>query len=145
IADLMLGGDGTNVSGNAEDLSEFHISAVQEAMNQMMGSAATSMSTVFNRMVNISPPGIDILDVSNGEGTSSLPEDQVMITVSFRLKIGSLIDSSIMQLLTVPFSKEMVEGLIGSAGGDSEPLQQNENAANDEPIMSEEELAALNE
>src|SRR5690606_23601142 len=75
IADLMLGGDGSQV---AEELNDIHISAVQEAMNQMMGSAATSMSTIFNRMVNISPPGIDILDVSKDEGTSGLPEDDVL-------------------------------------------------------------------
>lgn len=46
IADLMMGGDGTNADPS---LSEIHLSAVQEAMNQMMGSAATSMSTVFNK------------------------------------------------------------------------------------------------
>ena len=46
IADLMLGGDGTNPS---ELLGEIQLSAVQEAMNQMMGSAATSMSTIFNK------------------------------------------------------------------------------------------------
>jgi flagellar motor switch protein FliN/FliY len=113
IADLMMGGDGT---GGQEDLSEIHISAVQEAMNQMMGSSATSMSTIFNRFVNISPPGIDILNLSNGEGT--LPEEDVFIKISFRLTIGDLIDSTIMQLLPVSFAKEMVSILMGGA---SEP------------------------
>ena len=51
-----------------EELNEIHISAVQEAMNQMMGSSATSMSTIFNRFVNISPPGIDILNIDSGDG-----------------------------------------------------------------------------
>lgn len=46
IADLMLGGDGSTPS---TDLDELHLSAIQEAMNQMMGSAATSMSSVFNQ------------------------------------------------------------------------------------------------
>jgi flagellar motor switch protein FliN/FliY len=45
IADLMLGGDGTEPNMG---LGEIHLSAVQEAMNQMMGSAATSMSSLFN-------------------------------------------------------------------------------------------------
>ena len=54
-----------------EELNEIHISAVQEAMNQMMGSSATSMSTIFNRFVNISPPGIDILNLARGEGYKS--------------------------------------------------------------------------
>ena len=40
ITDLMMGGDGTNTDG---ELGELHLSAISEAMNQMMGSAATSI------------------------------------------------------------------------------------------------------
>jgi flagellar motor switch protein FliN/FliY len=111
IADLMLGGSGDVPPG---ELNEIHISAVQEAMNQMMGSSATSMSTIFNRFVNISPPGIDILDVDNGNGVNSLPPDDEFINVSFRLMIGDLIDSTIMQLLPISFAKQMVATLMGS-------------------------------
>jgi len=113
IADLMLGGTG-QVDPDAE-LTEIHISAVQEAMNQMMGSSATSMSTIFNRFVNISPPGIDIMNLPQGEGTKNLPEENVFIKVSFRLTIGDLIDSTIMQLLPVDFAKEMVHSLISGS------------------------------
>ncbi|WP_169083071.1 flagellar motor switch phosphatase FliY [Paenibacillus sp. PL91] len=111
IADLMLGGDGNNIT--IEELNEIHISAVQEAMNQMMGSSATSMSTIFNRFVNISPPGIDILDVNNGDGMDHLPPVDLFIKISFRLTIGDLIDSTIMQLLPIPFAKQMVDILMG--------------------------------
>ncbi|MFM9327104.1 flagellar motor switch phosphatase FliY [Paenibacillus mesotrionivorans] len=116
IADLMMGGDGTNPAG---ELNEIHISAVQEAMNQMMGSSATSMSTIFNRFVNISPPGIDIMDLANG-GMETLPNEEVYIKVSFRMVIGDLIDSSIMQLLPVKFASDMVSTLMG--GTSSEPV-----------------------
>jgi flagellar motor switch protein FliN/FliY len=115
IADLMMGGDGT---GGSPELSEIHVSAVQEAMNQMMGSSATSMSTIFNRFVNISPPGIDILNFSQGEG--NLPNEDVFIKISFRLTIGDLIDSNIMQLLPVSFAREMVSILMGGTS-ESEP------------------------
>lgn len=118
IADLMLGGEGNPAE---EELNEIHISAVQEAMNQMMGSSATSMSTIFNRFVNISPPGIDILNMSDGSGAGSLPPDETLIKISFRLTIGDLIDSTIMQLLTVKFAKEMVESLIGGAAAEPQP------------------------
>ncbi|TYA14346.1 flagellar motor switch phosphatase FliY [Paenibacillus faecis] len=123
IADLMLGGEGNPAD---EELNEIHISAVQEAMNQMMGSSATSMSTIFNRFVNISPPGIDILNMTNGDGVASLPPDETLIKISFRLTIGDLIDSTIMQLLTVKFAKEMVDSLIN---GSSEPAAQETAAA----------------
>ena len=105
------------------ELNDIDISAVQEAMNQMMGSSATSMSTIFNRFVNISPPGIDILNVPEGEGTSDLPDDQVFIKVSFRLIIGDLIDSTIMQLLPVDFAKEMVDSLI-NGGSDEDKVEE---------------------
>lgn len=109
IADLMLGGDG---QAPAEDLGEIHLSAVQEAMNQMMGSAATSMSTIFNKKVDISPPMIDLMNISNNEGTENIPTDELLVKVSFRLKIGNLIDSNIMQLLPLEFSKSLVHQLM---------------------------------
>jgi len=109
IADLMMGGDGTNPSG---ELNEIHISAVQEAMNQMMGSAATSMSTIFSRKVDISPPGIDILDTPNEKAPEEFSAEEVFIKVSFRMKIGDLIDSNIMQLFAVPFARQMVDLLM---------------------------------
>ncbi len=113
IADLMLGGEGD--VDETQELNEIHVSAVQEAMNQMMGSSATSMSTIFNRFVNISPPGIDILDLPNGTGTSNLPQVDYFVKISFRLMIGDLIDSSLMQLLPVSFAKELVSTLMGGA------------------------------
>ncbi|WP_047151654.1 flagellar motor switch phosphatase FliY [Aneurinibacillus tyrosinisolvens] len=116
IADLMMGGDGT---APPEELSEIHLSAVQEAMNQMMGSAATSMSTIFNKLVNISPPGIDMMDLAQGEGAENIPNDNILVKVSFRLKVGDLIDSNLMQLLPVPFARSMINQLIG--GMDEEP------------------------
>lgn len=131
IADLMLGGEGNPAD---EELNEIHISAVQEAMNQMMGSSATSMSTIFNRFVNISPPGIDILNMSNGNGVNNLPPDEILIKISFRLTIGELIDSTIMQLLTVRFSKEMVNSLIN--GGSSEPEVQETAATVEAPTYA---------
>jgi flagellar motor switch protein FliN len=110
IADLMLGGDGLNT--NPEMLGEIQLSAVQEAMNQMMGSAATSMSTIFSKKVDISPPSIDILNIHDGEGTESIPDEDVLAKISFRIKIGDLIDSKIMQVLQLSFAKKLVEGLI---------------------------------
>ncbi|MFY3793396.1 flagellar motor switch phosphatase FliY [Ureibacillus sp. MALMAid1270] len=110
IADLMLGGDGLNPNAN---LGEIQLSAVQEAMNQMMGSAATSMSTIFNKKVDISPPSINLLNFSANEGTNSIPNEDLLIKVSFRLKIGNLIDSNIMQLLPLEFSQDIVKSLLG--------------------------------
>ncbi|MBQ6446285.1 MAG: flagellar motor switch phosphatase FliY [Bacillus sp. (in: Bacteria)] len=118
IADLMLGGDGLNA--DKEMLGEIQLSAVQEAMNQMMGSAATSMSTIFSKKVDISPPSIDILDFNQGEGTESIPDEDIFAKISFRIKIGELIDSNIMQLLQLSFAKKLVEGLLNPDIGEEE-------------------------
>ncbi|MDQ0230524.1 flagellar motor switch protein FliN/FliY [Metabacillus malikii] len=109
IADLMIGGDGTNPD---EMLGEIQVSAVQEAMNQMMGSAATSMSTVFNKKVDISPPSVELLDANDMEDAKTIPDEDLFVQVSFRLKIGILIDSNIMQLLPLHFAKKLIDELI---------------------------------
>lgn len=109
IADLMLGGDGTSPG---QELNEIQLSAVQEAMNQMMGSAATSMSTVFNKKVDISPPSINLLNVKEDEGKESIPEEDLLVKVSFNLRVGNLIDSDIMQLQPLNFAKDIVSSLM---------------------------------
>ena len=115
IADLMLGGDGTSP---AELLDEIHLSAVQEAMNQMMGSAATSMSSIFEKKVDISPPSIELLNISEGEGRDTIPQQNLLVKISFRLAIGNLIDSDIMQVLPIEFAKKLVEDLLSKNGSD---------------------------
>lgn len=120
ISDIMLGGDGTNPSG---ELNEIHISAVQEAMNQMMGAAATSMSTIFEKKVDISPPLIKKENIEN-ESTDDLDaKDKVYVKVSFQLKVGTLIDSNIMQLIPIPFANELVEELMKNSRKETEKEQ----------------------
>lgn len=132
IADLMLGGDGLNPS---EELGEIHLSAVQEAMNQMMGSAATSMSTIFNKKVDISPPSIDLMNIREDEGSENIPEEDLLVRVSFRLRIGELIDSNIMQLLPLEFSQSLVQQLLNP-----EPVEEIsiEKESVSEPVTSQE-------
>lgn len=110
IASLMMGGDGTQLD---EELSELHLSAVQEAMNQMMGSAATSMSTIFNQKVDISPPFLDVLGFPPKQ-LEDLEED-IIIEVLFRLKVGNLIDSNMIQFIPLSFAKDMINKILGTA------------------------------
>lgn len=110
IADIMLGGDGTNPD---KELNEMHLSAVQEAMNQMMGAAATSMSTVFNKKIDISPP--QIIHGLGNEKKEGLFEDDVYVKVFFKLMVGDLIDSNMVQLVPIDFAKELVQQLMNPA------------------------------
>ncbi|MDS9997564.1 flagellar motor switch phosphatase FliY [Bacillus atrophaeus] len=122
IADLMIGGDG---KGADPSLGEIHLSAVQEAMNQMMGSAATSMSTVFSKKIDISPPRVELLDVNEEKGTDRIPADEMLVKVSFRLKVGELIDSNIMQLYPITFAKDLISDLMNT-GSSNEDIQREE-------------------
>lgn len=111
VADLMLGGDGLNPPG---ELNELHLSAVGEAMNQMMGGAATAMSTMFGRVINISPPRVEIVDLSSSD-PQVIGIEGWQAKVAFHLQVGTLIDSTIMQLIPVPFARQMVSLLLGEA------------------------------
>ncbi|PJN87150.1 flagellar motor switch phosphatase FliY [Bacillus sp. mrc49] len=135
IADLMLGGDGLNPS---DMLGEIQLSAVQEAMNQMMGSAATSMSTIFSKKVDISPPSIDLLNFLNGEGENAIPNEDLFAKISFRLRVGTLIDSSIMQLLPLEFAKGLVSELLNGTNEEADmklekPVSQPTHSPSPEP------------
>lgn len=133
IADLMLGGDGLNPK---PELGEIQLSAVQEAMNQMMGSAATSMSTIFNKKVDISPPSIDLLNFQQNEGHENLPQEDLLVKVSFRLKIGELIDSNIMQLLPLNFSKDIVKTLLGEPSAEvNQPATEQSTQVSSAPVQ----------
>ncbi|WP_026570355.1 MULTISPECIES: flagellar motor switch phosphatase FliY [Sediminibacillus] len=129
IADLMLGGDGQAPS---EELNDIHLSAVQEAMNQMMGTAATSMSTVFTKRVDISPPAISMLDVESDQGTKPIDSEDILVKVSFQLQIGDLIDSNIMQLLPVNFAKDLVDQLLNPAEENNQETKQEQAASKPE-------------
>ena len=112
ITDLMMGGDGSNTDG---ELSELHLSAISEAMNQMMGSAATSLSSMLERKVDISPPSaslIDLNDTITDSQVSSFLNGEI-VQVSFDMKIGDLVDSQIMQLYPFDFARELYQKFIG--------------------------------
>ena len=110
IASLMMGGDGKVVT---TELSEIEVSAVSEAMNQMIGSAATSMATMFSREVNISPPTSRVWTDLTSPLSEVISPTEDIIQVSFRLTIGDLVDSTIMQILPIETAKKIVSIMMG--------------------------------
>lgn len=135
ISDIMLGGEGLNPN---EELSEIELSAVQEAMNQMMGASATSMSAVFNKRVDITPPIVEYKDIDRLEEVENLEEGDVFVKVAFRIKIGTLIDSKIMQLMPLTFAKTLVNQLLDP----DEEEENEEEQAQEAPASSSSEASA---
>lgn len=113
ITDLMMGGDGTNED---VELTELHLSAISEAMNQMIGSAATSMSSMFKKKIDIAPPNSNHLDLKESFDQTELAEflSDEFIKVSFRLQIGDLVDSEMMQLYPMEFAKEIMDSFAST-------------------------------
>lgn len=114
ITDLMMGGDGTNTDG---ELTELHLSAICEAMNQMMGSSATSISSMLQRKVDISPPSAELIDLNDEISEDSISSflNGTFVKVQFRMEIGTLVDSELMQLYPIEFAKELYEKFVGGS------------------------------
>lgn len=137
IADLMMGRDGLDPQAAIDD---FVLSALAEAMNQMMGSAATSLSSMFNRTIMISPPTARMIDLGHEPLDVHLANDDLLAKIAFRMTVEDLIDSEIMLLLQVDFAKEMLGMLMPAAAADDAALSPREvkevQAADDWPEAS---------
>ncbi|GMQ62761.1 flagellar motor switch phosphatase FliY [Vallitalea maricola] len=110
IADLMMGGEGKITDS---PLSDLHLSAISEAMNQMIGSAATSMSSMFAKKIDINPPSSNIVDF-DVEESEEFAEflNKEFLKVSFKMQIGDLVDSEMMQLYPMEFAKDIYENFM---------------------------------
>lgn len=118
ITDLMMGGDGTNTDA---ELGELHLSAISEAMNQMMGSSATSLSSMLSKTIDISPPVADLIDLQDTEDEGAIEKFLTgeFVKISFKMEIGDLVDSEIMQLYPVSFAQEMCASITQSMGSET--------------------------
>lgn len=114
IADLMMGGNGRVTS---IEMDEIKISAVSEVMNQMIGTAATSLHSLFSRKVNISPPEVVIFEAPAQPGMYPNLQSEALAVVAFRMVVGDLIDSEILQVMPVSSAKQMVDYLMGGSSG----------------------------
>ena len=118
ITDLMMGGDGSSIDG---EISELHLSAISEAMNQMMGSSATSLSSMLNKMIDISPPSSNLIDLAESGDGSNIDDflKNDFVRIAFRMEIGTLVDSEIMQLYPVALAKDMCKAVMANMESDS--------------------------
>lgn len=123
IADLMMMGTGEVEEG--KELGELELSAVQEAMNQMMGFAATSMSEFFQDTVDMSPPTIKVVQLTEEmEKISGINGNNMVVKVSFELKIDNFVNSQLVQVVSVEHAKRMINKLLQLSGGVEEEIDE---------------------
>ena len=133
ITDLMMGGDGSNIDG---ELGELHLSAISEAMNQMMGSSATSLSSMLGRMIDISPPEaslVNILENNNGADIAPFLAGD-FVKIELRMQIEDLVDSTIMQLYPIDFAKSLYKIFMEQQMGTSAAPAQPDPAPQPQPV-----------
>lgn len=110
ITDLLMGGEGS-VDQNNVVLTEIHLSAVSEVMNQMIGSAATAMSNMMGDSINISPPHVNRMELDENIGRF-LDGASFVVKVSFDMEIEGLLKSKLLQIMSVDMAKELIASLM---------------------------------
>lgn len=123
ITDLLMGGTGEVDETN--EINEIQLSAIGEVMNQMMGSASTSLSSIFGHTINISPPKPMLINFSDDKPISAYADNKLIIIVAFRMEIEGLITSQIMQVMSVDFGKRMVKNIYKKTTIGSIPVDNN--------------------
>ena len=107
MTDLMMGSDGHGMFYE-QDISELHLSAVSESMNQMMGSAATAMGMMLNKLVDISTPNTALTDPGHYINDAFQQEDR-FVQITFDLKMGELIKTQMVQLYPFRLAKAIAD------------------------------------
>lgn len=107
MTNLMMGGPGTTEGS----VGEMEISAISEAMNQMMGTAATSMATMLEEAVDISTPEVTAIDVESVKKFEKMFEfkQDKLVKILFKMEVENLIQSTMVQLFPLEFAKDMVK------------------------------------
>ncbi len=148
IVGTLMGEDPVSIS---EDLTEIHISAICEVMNQMMGASATALSEFLGTTVNISTP--QSFDVGDPEEfkLKYFPEEDGMVVVRFRLEIEDKLNSEFMNIMSTGLAKRLLEPFADNLGLDKEaalaaapaPAPEPAPAASSGGTMSQEEINAM--
>ncbi len=143
IADLMMGKEDLE---RRSDLSELDLSAVGEAMNQMMGSATTSLSSMFNQRIDITPPMLNVIDLANENINLSTDYTQ-LVQIKFKMEIEGMLNSEIMQIIPMEAVNTMIKILERNMEDLTahDPISQEslESTANNQPAKSYREEEAL--
>jgi len=136
IADLMMGGTG-EVEG--EELDEIKLSAVSEAMNQMMGSSATSLSELLSARISISPPKVELVNFDDPSVSFPPvvddPEKKVAL-VEFSLEIEGLPKGTFFQVISAELVKKMYQ-MFSSARGVEEKKEEAPKVEETQPVKKE--------
>lgn len=107
ITDLMMGGDGTAPS----PIDDLGLSAISEAVNQMMGMAANTLSSTFDRRVEIALPSAHLVDSPDDLRLPPAFDQGPILAVCAQLSIEGLASGLLVQFLPVSAASGLAEQL----------------------------------
>ncbi len=113
ILGLLMGGEIN--TGDDFEFDDFSMSAACEVMNQMMGASATALSKVLETTIDISTPTAYLADGSNIAESAfkdrSFDEDENVVSISFKLEIKDLLDTTFCSVMTPELARRIVDSV----------------------------------
>ncbi len=106
ITDILMGGEG--IVDAETELTELHMSAINEIMNQMIASSATALSKILGEVVDISPPNATYVGLDSDVG-QFLTDTEVVIKISFDMEIEGLLKSQLLQIMPYKVGLDLAE------------------------------------
>lgn len=121
ISSIMMG----NEPDTSIEVDDLHLSAMSEAMNQMVGTSCTSMSQVFNSVVDINPPDVKKVTPDNMKTLGGVDlENDDYVMVEFDLNVGELINSKMLQIIPIDVAKQLISKLVGGSSTSNEEVKE---------------------
>ena len=111
ITDILMGGDG--VVEEPVELTDLHISAINEIMNQLTGASATVLSQLVSHPVGISPP-VSRRTTLEDTNAMALESDDLVIVITFDMEIEGLLNSQLVQVMPYDVGRELSQMLTAS-------------------------------
>ena len=137
----------TEIPDEEFEMNDLYISAVCEVMNQMMGASSTALSEFLGEMVNISTPNSFPIDDVENFKLSHFTEDDMMVVVSFDLKIENTMESEFINVMSTSLAKKLIAAfgldISEEEQQQEEPAQQSQSSNSGGGVLSQEEIEKL--
>lgn len=121
IFDLLMGKDGRNPDPNISDLQ---ISALNEIINQALGTASTAIADNYKKKVKMSPPNASFSNVNDEKAFPLGYVSNELVKLSYSFVISDLVNSEIVQLMTIKVAQGLIKTLTVSEAAPPPPLPQ---------------------
>jgi len=145
ISDIMIGKEVQNIE--ERELDDISLSAISEAMNQMMGTASTALSDFLKTNIDISPPNTKVMNFSDPNvefPPIETDKEAYVISIKFTIKISGIAETTFWQFIPMKFAKkikELMEKTFGKVNKNKEsPINSNKQDKSNSKVIKEKKI-----